>query len=506
MALPVQPLHSPQADAPAERRRIGVIDIGSNSIRLVVFSGATRAPLPIFNEKVLCGMGRRLHSTGRLDPEGVELALANLPRFAAAAESLAVERLRVVGTAAIRDAVDGAAFLARVRETAGLRIEIISGDTEARLSALGLVSALPEADGVMGDLGGGSLELVRLDKGALGPQATLPLGPLRLNEAEREGENIGKLVKETLAGLRWLPGLAGRTFYAIGGAWRALARIHQAHTDYRLRVIDGYRVDPDAFRDFLQLVAKMSDAALRQLPDVPAKRLDTLRPAARILRHIVNLGRPRHLVFSAQGLREGIIYDDLPETKRREDPLLAAAADIARHFGRFARLGPGLARWTEGLFRAETRAERRLREAACLLSDIGWVDHPDYRARLVFERALTMPLPGIDHPARAWVAHALHARYEDEAGSKLRKAASALGLGEDELGRARAVGRAIRLGYTIATGREDALVKTSLGAGEKRLTLTVPRLDGTYTGESVTKRLEELAKSLDLASRIAARQ
>ncbi len=505
MAVPVQTLPTPAPEAPAERRRVGVIDLGSNSIRLVVFAGATRAPLPIFNEKVMCGMGRRLHSTGRLDPEGVDLALANLPRFAAAAESLAVERLRVVGTAAIRDAVDGPAFIARVKELAGLKIEIISGETEARLSALGLVSALPDADGVIGDLGGGSLELVRLDKGALGPQATLPLGPLRLNEAEREGENIGKVVKETLLGLRWLPGLAGRTFYAIGGAWRALARIHQAHIDYRLRVIDGYRVAPDSFRDFLQLVAKMSDAALRQLPDVPAKRLDTLRPAARILRHIVNIGRPRHLVFSAQGLREGILYDDLSEAQRKEDPLLAAAGDIARHFGRFAKMGPSLARWTEPLFKGESRAEKRLREVACFLSDIGWVDHPDYRAPLVFERALTMPLPGIDHPGRAFLAHALHARYEDESGSRQRKAAWALGLEPEGAARARAVGQAIRLGYTIAAGRDDVLLRTAVSAGEKLLTLAVPRLDGAYTGESVSKRLDELAKALELTARIATR-
>jgi exopolyphosphatase/guanosine-5'-triphosphate,3'-diphosphate pyrophosphatase len=505
MALPAQPIPTPAQDAPAERRRVGVIDIGSNSIRLVVFAGATRAPLPIFNEKVLCGMGRKLHSTGKLDPEGVELALANLPRFSAAAESLGVERLRVVGTAAIRDAVDGPAFIARVKEVSGLKIEIISGETEARLSALGLVSALPDADGAMGDLGGGSLELVRLDKGALGPQATLPLGPLRLNEAEREGEDIGEIVKETLAGLKWLPGLAGRTFYAIGGAWRALARIHQAHHDYRLRVIDGYRVDPDSFRDFLRLVSRMSDAALKQLPDVPQKRLDTLRPAARILRHIINIGRPRHLVFSAQGLREGILYDDLSEAKRKEDPLLAAAADIARHFGRFAKMGPSLARWTEPLFKGEGRGEKRLRETACFLSDIGWVDHPDYRAPLVFERALTMPLPGIDHPGRAFVAHALHARYEDESGSKQRKAANALGLDGEGIGRARAIGQAIRLGYTIAAGRDDILLRTALTAGEKLLTLAVPKLDGTYAGESVSKRLDQLARAMELTPRMAAR-
>jgi exopolyphosphatase/guanosine-5'-triphosphate,3'-diphosphate pyrophosphatase len=204
-------------------------------------------------------------------------------------------------------------------------------------------------------------------------------------------------------------------------------------------------------------------------------------------------------------LREGILFDDLPEAKRKEDPLLAAAADIARHFGRFAKMGPSLARWTEGLFKSEGRAEKRLREAACLLADIAWVDHPDYRAPLVFERALTMPLPGIDHSGRAFLAHALHARYEDESGSKQRKAAGALGLDGDGLKRARAIGQAIRLGYTIAAGRDDVLARTAIGAGEKLLTLTVPRADGTFAGETVTKRLDQLARAMELTARIATR-
>jgi exopolyphosphatase/guanosine-5'-triphosphate,3'-diphosphate pyrophosphatase len=486
------------------RRRIGVIDIGSNSIRLVVFTGAVRSPLPIFNEKVLCGMGRRLHSTGRLDPAGVELALANLPRFAAAAEGLGVEQLRAVATAAIRDAADGPDFIARARKASGLAIEIISGELEARLSALGVVSAVPGADGAMGDLGGGSLELVRLNRGALGNQVTLPLGPLRLNEAERAGDDIGKTIKEAIRALPWLEGAADRTFYAIGGAWRALARIHMAHTDYRLRVIDGYRVDAQRFRDFARLIAKQSDGALKQLPEVSVKRIETLRPAARILRHIVDFARPRHIVFSAQGLREGIVYQDLPEARRQEDPLLAAAADLALLFGRFAAIGPPLARWSQPIANLGGAAFKRVGEAAALLSDIGWVDHPDYRARLVFDRMLTLPLPGLDHRARAYLAHVLHARYEEEAEGKLLKTASSVGLDEDTVMQARALGQALRLGYTISAGHADVLHRTSLGVGDKLVQLTVPELDGTYAGEAVEKRLGELAKTLGLAPRLAA--
>ncbi len=488
--------------AQRERRRIAVIDIGSNSIRLVVFAGAVRSPMPIFNEKVLCGMGRRLHSTGRLDPAGVEQALANLPRFAAVAEALGVARLRVVATAATRDASDGQAFIARARQLAGLDVEIISGDVEARLSALGIISALPEVDGAMGDLGGGSLELVRLDHGRLGAQRTLPLGPLRLNEAEQQGEDIGALIKESIRGLPWLADVAGASFYAIGGAWRAMARIHMAHSNYRLRVIDGYRVDPEAFRDFAQLIAKMSETALKQLHDLSGRRLETLRPAARILRQILGVARPRHLVFSAQGLREGIVFDELAEARRREDPLLAAAGDLARQFGRFSALGPALARWTDALFRDEPRPRRRLREAAALLSDIGWVDHPDYRARLTFDRALTLPLPGLDHPSRAFLAHALHARYEEDAESKLFRIADATGLDDEATTAARALGQAFRLGYTLAAGHADLLLQSALGVGEKWLMLTLPRLDGTYGGESVAKRLDELARTLNLTPRV----
>ncbi len=487
------------------RRRIGVIDIGSNSIRLVVFTGSERAPLPVFNEKVMCGMGRRLHSTSRLDPDGVDLALENLPRFAAAAEALGTSKLRVVATAAIRDAADGAAFIQRVKQVSGLAVETISGEAEARFSALGLLSALPEADGAMGDLGGGSLELVRLDRGSIGQQVTLPLGPLRLNEAAREGTNVGKVIKETLAGLPWLPGIEGKSFYAIGGAWRTLARIHQAHTNYKLRVIDNYRVNARAFRDFAQLLGKMSDAALKQMPNVPAKRLDALRPAARILRHVLGFGGARDVVFSAQGLREGIIYDDLSEARRREDPMLASATDVGRMLGRYPRMGPALMQWTDGLFKGESRQRKRLRETACLIADMGWIDHPDYRGSLAYERALSLPLPGLDHPGRAFLSLALHARYEEDAVPKQAKLAAGIGLSDAEITDARALGQAIRLGYTLAAGRDDTLLKTSLGVGEKLLVLSVPRVDGIYAGESVTKRLEELALTLNLTMRIAVR-
>lgn len=506
MALPALTL-SANAPAPAATgagateasprpRRVGVVDIGSNSIRLVVFDGSARAPIPIFNEKVLCGMGRRLRSTGRLDPEGVELAFANLPRFAAAARALGCQRVRAVATAAVRDALDGPVFIARARQLTDFDIEIVAGEEEARLSALGLVSALPAADGAMGDLGGGSLELVRLDAGHLAHQATLPLGALRLTEAERQGEGISKLVKDALAALPWLEAVRGRTFYAIGGAWRALARIHMAQIGYRLKVIDNYTVEAAPFRDYLQLIAKMGERQLKGLAEVPGKRVETLPVAARALRHILGAARPRWLAFSAQGLREGILYSELSPAERREDALLAAAGDLALRFGRFAGLGRALIEWTAPLFPAETPARARIRAAGCLLSDIGYVDHPDHRARLAFDRVLSLPLPGLDHPARAYLAHALYTRYGGGEEPKLEKRARDLGIAEGDLAAARTLGHALRLGYTLSAGALDILSRSALALDAAGVTLTVPRADGAYGGESVTRRLADVAGSL----------
>ena len=329
-----------------------VIDIGSNSIRLVVFEGMGRAPVPIFNEKVLSGLGRRLQSTGRLDPAGVDSALVNLPRFAALARAMEVTRLDMLATAAVRDAEDGAEFVAAVRRKTGCPVRVLDGADEARYSAMGVLSGMPEARGIMGDLGGGSLELVELDGGATNRHATLPLGPFRLaRPGEGKRNDPDEVIERHLSALNWLGDGKGRDFYPVGGAWRALAQIHMAQRNYPLRVIDFYTVPRGELEDLAAIVARQSKASLARLPEVPQRRIETLPLAALVLRRTLQAIKPARVVFSAHGLREGVHFAALPEEMQRIDPLIAAGQSYMMRHGRYdASLGDKLIDWTAPLF------------------------------------------------------------------------------------------------------------------------------------------------------------
>jgi exopolyphosphatase/guanosine-5'-triphosphate,3'-diphosphate pyrophosphatase len=475
---------------------MAVVDIGSNSIRLVVFDRLARAPLLLFNEKVLCGLGRGLDSSGRLNEAGVESALVNLARFVRLAKAMGVGRLDLLATAAVRDAANGADFAAAVRERCGVPVRILSGTEEARFSALGVVSGIAGADGLMGDLGGGSLELVGLDRGKLGAHVTLPLGPLRVGEAAvGERDAARDLIDRHLASVPWLGDLRGRDFYAVGGAWRSLARIHMDQTSHPLHIIQQYRIDRRQAEDLVRVMSRLGRRSLAAISGLPRRRLDTLPFAALLLERLLRLARPDGIVFSALGLREGYLFNQLPPARRRLDPLLAAARDLAQRDGRFGTLGTMLADWTQPLFPEESEAERRLRRAVCLLSDIAWRDHPDYRAQQSFSRILHLPIAGIDHGERVFAAAAVAVRYagglEPFAGEPVLRL-----IGEATTARAVVLGLALRLAYSLSGATPKLLAETALRLTDGRLTLTLPRNGDAMSGEAVDRRLEALGRAL----------
>lgn len=490
--------------APSRRftASVGVIDIGSNSIRLVVFAGAGRTPDPIFNEKVLCGLGRGLERTGRLNQDGARSALANLERFAALVRLMKVRRLRVVGTAAVRDAADGPEFIAAVRRRTGLRVEILPGGEEARLSALGVLSGMPEADGVMGDLGGGSLELVALPKGRLGGHVTLPFGPLRLREVAERGRNaMPDLIDQQLQELSWLRKAKGHDFYAVGGAWRAIARLHMAHVNYPLRVIHHYTLSRSRAEDFLDLIAGLSRESLERIGRVPRKRLEVLPLAALVLYRVLLHAKPSRLVFTAMGLREGCLYDALPAAVRRRDPLLDACETVAVTHGRFPLEGRTLHKWLAPLFPKSTPLQDRLHLAACYLGDIAWHEHPDYRAEIAFDRVLHMPTVAIDHPSRAFLALAVHTRYGGSVDGPLLGPAFQL-LNEEQTREAYRLGLALRLAFTISGGAPQALARARLKRDGDTLRLRLAGGTKHLIGEAVERRLEALADAFDRKPKI----
>jgi exopolyphosphatase/guanosine-5'-triphosphate,3'-diphosphate pyrophosphatase len=477
-------------------RHIGIIDIGSNSIRLVVFDGLSRIPHPLFNEKVMCGLGRGLERTGKLNPDGAVLALDNLARFAELSRAMGVRRLRVVGTSAVRDATDSHDFVAAVRRRAGLKVEVLDGKEEARLAALGVLSGIPDADGLSGDLGGGSLELVRMSRGMIAENATLPFGPLRLREMVDKGRSrLRDTIDDRLGTMRWLNRAGGRNFYAVGGAWRALARLHMAHTDYPLHVIHHYAIRRQKAEEFLDLVAGLSRESLERLTDAPRRRLETLPLAATVLGRILRHIKPEKLIFSAMGLREGCLFDELTPNLRHRDPLIAACEEVGASNARFPVDGRTLLDWIGPILKRANGTRDRLRLAACYLSDIAWSEHPDYRADIAFLRVLRMPLTGIDHPGRAFLALSVFTRYDGAAEGSVTRPAWLL-LTEDELREAYLLGLGLRLAYTMSGGT-DLLRRARLETDAKGVRLVVAARHRALIGEAVERRLDAIARALD---------
>ena len=476
--------------------RVGVVDVGSNSIRLVVFDKLDRAPTPVFNERVLCGLGRGMDQTGRLNDEGVKLALTNLDRFARIARAMEVGRLDLIATAATRDAENGPQFVADVERRTGCQVTVLSGLSEARLAALGVVSSMPEATGLMGDLGGGSLELVRLDNGALGDAVSLPLGPLRL--AEVSGGSRDTAVAEIdrqLDTVGWLAEAGGADFFPVGGAWRALARIHMEQTQYPLHVIHGYTLQRRTAQDMARVVSRLGPRSLARIRGVSKRRLETLPYAALLMGRVLRRLRPEQVTFSAFGLREGHLFDQLSPEQQKRDPLIAAASDLARAEGRFGDLGDEMFAWTEPLFQDESGEERRLRRAAGHLADIAWREHPDYRAVQALFRILRLPLLALNHAERAFLAYTAFIRYggkpHEDAAQTPRQLMTAR-----QIERAEIVGNALRLGITVSAGTRSLLTRARLEWDGSTLNVRLPDDTSAAPGEVVEKRLKALVKAV----------
>ena len=477
---------------------VAVIDIGSNSVRLVAYEGLTRSPTPIFNEKVLCGLGREVHSTGLLAADAVEKALTALRRFRLLCDQIEVPQLLVIATAAARDATNGKDFISEAERICRTKIGVVSGKREAELSALGVVSGFHWPDGIAGDLGGGSLELTDIRGHRVRPGVTLPLGGLALQDiSARSLKKADKFVKKELGRAEVLELGAGRTFFAIGGTWRSLARLHMWQTGYPLHVMHGYVIPAREALEFAGLVHRVNPETLSRIEVVADARRPLLSYAALVLEHLVRIARPKDIVISALGVREGLLYSLLDEEERQKDPLLAAAAELNRLRSRSPAHGHELIAWTDQFIGSsgldEAAEERRLRHAACLLADIGWRAHPDYRGEQSLNIIANAAFVAIDHPGRTFLALAVFFRHvgliDEELSPRLRELASTR-----VLDRARVLGAAMRVAYMISAGQGGVLPKTPVVVKRDNLVLTLPGQYAKLAGDRIFNRLRTLAR------------
>lgn len=490
----------PSADS-TPPRQAAVIDVGSNSVRLVIYRLEGRAIWTVFNEKALAGLGRDLPATGRLSPQGVELALSILRRFRVVLDGWPAEDLAVVGTAAVREAADGPRFLERVRQETGFEIRVLTGEEEARYAALGVIAGQPDAHGVAGDLGGSSLELVPVSGGAPGAGLTLPLGPFALGAPKPLNvEKARRTIDERLAPLA--RSFRAPNFYAVGGAWRNLALLHMALADYPLRIAHQYEISRTDALAVARFVERQSKQSLERIEGVSKKRFDTLPHAALVLEALIDHLAIEKIVVSAYGVREGLLLEAMSPEILGRDPLIEGCEALTALRGLTVELGPSLEAWLAPVFGQLQPMfggrDRVLLAAACRLADLGARLHPDHRADLAFDQVLRAPIAGMNHCERAFLACAVFSRHTAHADTPDR-AAIARVLTPERRQRARALGAAIRLGADLS-GRNPALLGgTSLRIADGKLVLSAgPDSRAVLNGEQTPKRAGALAQALRL--------
>ncbi|MCG6204433.1 exopolyphosphatase [Rhodopseudomonas sp. HC1] len=490
---------------------VAVIDIGSNSVRLVVYEALARNLITVFNEKALCGLGREVQSTGLLAPDAVDKALTALRRFRALIRVMKVGRVSAIATAACRDASNGPDFIAAAERICGVSIEILSGPREAKLSALGVISGVHKPNGIVGDLGGGSLELIDVRGNQVRKGVTLPLGSLALQDASQKSlKRAEKIAKEALAGALPLKAARGRSFYAVGGTWRALARIHIAQSGYQLKVMHGYAIPAaEALRFARRLRALVAANQLADLDLVADARRPLLAYAALVLEFVIEVAKPKTIVFSTYGVREGLLFEQLPAAERAKDGLICAAQDLNKLLSRSARHAEELIDWTDRLFRIakvrEIEGERRLRHAACLMSDIGWRVHPDHRGEQTLSLITNGNFGDVTHEERAFMALSVFYRYagfseQNEPPTAVRELVT---QAMDE--RARLLGAAFRVAHLISAARPGVLPATQFRTSERKLLLVFEHRLVDLVADRVGSRFKQLARMVGRTGSIVRR-
>jgi exopolyphosphatase/guanosine-5'-triphosphate,3'-diphosphate pyrophosphatase len=480
-------------------RPVAVLDIGSNSVRLVVYERLARSLTPLYNEKSSCSLGRGLAQTGRLAYENIDRALTAIQRFALVARLMRAGEVHILATSAVRDASNSKAFVDAVEETMKAKVEVLSGEQEAHFAALGVVAGIPDFTGIVGDLGGGSLELSAITDGRDAVGETHELGVIRLqDDAGRSVARAREIARERLAKSALMKAKPGGQFCAIGGTWRSVAKLHQILRNYPLHMVQHYVTKAS---DLAKLCEEIVDAAAAGKPYVGSEhasssRRDLVPFGAAVLGEVLRAGKFDSVLFSAQGVREGYLLERLPPEERRIDPLLQGAEEISILRSRSPAHAGDLIDFTGDLLNAihvkETAEEERLRRVACYLSDIGWRGHPDYRGEQSVDMVAYGSLAGVDHPGRAFLAEALAVRYMGLKHKSMSQSLMEL-AGPAASMKARLLGAIFRVAYPMSAAMPGVLPRAHFSLEGSKLRLHLPQDLAFLAGEHLAARLEQLA-------------
>lgn len=483
--------------------RVGVIDIGSNSVRLVVFDGAARSPAYFYNEKIMCALGAGMSETGRLNVSGRKRALAAIKRFQYLANGMNLPPLSAVATAAVREAEDGADFCADVERETGLKIWVIDGEEEARLSAQGVLLGWPGAYGLICDIGGSSMELAEISDGLVGKRVTSNLGPLKLLDLPGGAKGRREHIKTVIEGLSERLGPQQDRLFLVGGSWRAIARIDMERRGYPLHVLHEYRMSVKSVHETVKFIEETTDVdALRSACGISQARMSLVPLASEVLKRLVRTFRPKDIAISSYGIREGLLYEQMPQDLRDRDPLIEACRFAEAKDARMPGFGATLYGFAQPLFRNANHDKMRLVKAACLLHDVSWRAHPDFRAETCFDNSTRANLGGLRHSERVFLGLALLHRYRNKReGTRFENLYDL--IDEKSKLEAEVLGKVMRFGSMLwMTNTTEYGASLNWAPKKRRLTLRLDENAAPLFGEVAEARFQSLARSLQAETEV----
>ncbi|WP_162651725.1 exopolyphosphatase [Lentilitoribacter sp. Alg239-R112] len=485
-------------------RPVAVVDIGSNSVRLVIYEGLLRSPNILFNEKALCGLGKGVATTGQMDPEGVERAIKTLYRFRRLCDQVGAEDVHVLATAAARDATNGPAFIKDAEAALKCKLKVLTGEEEAKFASFGVISGVYNPDGIVGDLGGGSLELVDINKKDQ-KGITLPLGGLRLqDESGGDLDKARKIAKSHISKVDLLSAGKGRQFYAVGGTWRAIAKLHMEATDYPMHMMQGYEIGYSEMMDFLDDVLALDEFEKDTLRAVSKNRRNLMPFGALTMQEVLKRMKPERIAFSAQGVREGYLYSLLDKKNADLDPLLEVSREFSILRARSPIHAQELVDFTESAFPVfgikENKENSRYRAAACYLADISWRAHPDYRGLQALNIISNGSFASVSHPGRVYIALTNYYRYEGLSDDGVSRSLIDVAT-PDFVFRAKLLGAILRVLYLFSASVQGAIPKLMFKLADKKsdadIYLCVPKSMSDFLGERLANRIAQLERLVD---------
>jgi len=446
-----------------KRDSVGLIDIGSNTVRLCIYKGNMRNPDVLYNKKFFCGLGEYRPGTKEITKESEKKCVNSIIFFNSILDEIKTNQNIAICTAAIRNASNRKQIVKQISKVFKGKVITLLGSEEAELAAKGVIAAIPNACGTMIDMGGGSIELASIDKNKLNKIKSFPLGILNFEQKDKEVKNF---IKELSTKHK-----LQKNFYLIGGTFRSIARCFIYFNEMPLNEIHQLKINKTHFKSLQSKISTLNYEQLSKVPKISIDRVKHLHIALKVIDQIFSNTQCETLIYPRYGIREGYIYSKLPKKLQNQDPTEISLNLIAKNRCRFLLFNQRSFNWIEKKylqFKNKKLSDDRLRvlKLACQISDLGWEQGSKNRAQYALSSILNLPLIGIGYNEKILIGYLIYLRHckeilsKEDCDKKIEKIISY--LSEEERSFGYEFGSIIHFLYSWSKGSSAALKNLSL--------------------------------------------